>query len=83
MELIIILLICAVLIVTQMIPAILLWNYANQIGYFLKAPDPASFAAAITAQKSFWKYLGIVLIPAGLLGMLIAAADLLRVVSSG
>lgn len=42
-----------------LIPSLLMWNYANQIGSFLKGSSPATFSAAITAQKSFWKYVGI------------------------
>ncbi len=41
------------------IPSFLLWNYASRIGEFLKASNPLTFSAAIAAQKSFWKYLGI------------------------
>jgi hypothetical protein len=62
------------------IPTILLWNYANQIGYFLRVNSPASFSAAITAQKSFWKYQGIlVLIILIIYGMIFVFAGLTAV----
>ncbi len=62
------------------IPTVLLWNYANRIGSFLKGNSPASFSAAITAQKSFWKYQGIlVLIILMIYGMIFLFAGLTAV----
>jgi hypothetical protein len=62
------------------IPTVLLWNYANQIGYFLRVNSPAAFSAAITAQKSFWKYQGIlVLIILIIYGMIFVFAGLAAV----
>lgn len=63
------------------IPTVLLWNYANQIGSFLRGSNPASFTAAITAQKSFWKYQGILaLIIVIIYGMIFLFAGLAAVV---
>ena len=42
-----------------LIPSLLLWNYASRIGEFLRGTNHASLLTALTAQKSFWKYLGI------------------------
>ncbi len=44
------------------IPSLLLWNYASRISDFLRARTAPTFSAALTAQKSFWKYLGILAI---------------------
>ena len=40
-------------------PSLLLWNYASRIGNFLNDRSSNSLAAAVAAQKSFWKYVGI------------------------
>ncbi|MCX7827279.1 MAG: hypothetical protein N2689_17250 [Verrucomicrobiae bacterium] len=43
-----------------LIPSVLLSRYAARIGDLLAAPnDVASLEAAIAAQKSFWRYVGI------------------------
>ena len=47
-------------LVFLLIPALLLWNYASRIASFLVSLDPQSLAAAVGAQKSFWKYSGVV-----------------------
>jgi hypothetical protein len=44
------------------IPSILLWNYASRINEFLRARTAPTFSAALAAQKSFWKYLGILVL---------------------
>jgi hypothetical protein len=59
------------------IPSLLLWNYASRISEFLTVRDSRTFSAAIAAQKSFWKYLGIlVLIIMIMYGMILAFAAL-------
>ena len=42
-----------------LIPSVLLWKYGTRIGEFLGGSSPESFSAALIAQKTFWKYLGI------------------------
>lgn len=42
-----------------LIPSILLWNYANGISRYLNEQTPTRIAAALAAQKMFWKYVGI------------------------
>ncbi len=56
MELILMVPIC---LLFYFIPSLLLWKYAGRIGVFLRGSSPASFSAAITAQMSFWRYVGI------------------------
>ena len=64
-----------------LIPSLLMWSYANQISYFLRVTSPAAFSAAITAQKSFWKYVGIMsLIIVIIYGMIFVFAGLAAVV---
>jgi hypothetical protein len=45
-----------------LIPSLLLWNYGSRIGEYLRGKSPASFSEALAAQKSFWRYLGIVVV---------------------
>ncbi len=43
-------------------PAVKLWKYASRIGDLLAAPSSLSLALALREQKSFWKFLGIMVI---------------------
>jgi Family of unknown function (DUF5362) len=43
-------------------PAMKLWKYASRIGDLLAAPSSMGLAAALKEQKSFWKFLGIMVI---------------------
>ncbi len=58
-----------------LVPALLLWNYASRIAAFLVSQDPQSLATAVGAQKSFWKYSGVV---AAIITVLYAGAILVR-----
>ena len=61
-------------ILFYLVPSILLWNYGTRIADHLREEDSASFLAALSSQKSFWKYLGIVaLVVAALYGLAVAA----------
>jgi hypothetical protein len=60
-----------------LIPALLLWNYASRIAMFLVSQNPQSLAAAVGAQKSFWKYLGVV---SAIITVIYALAILVRLV---
>ena len=48
-------------------PAWMLWNYAQRIARFERERTTDSLAAALEAQKSFWMFVGIVM----LIGVLI------------
>lgn len=41
------------------IPSVLLWKYGSRIDEHLRETDPTTFLAALSAQTSFWRYLGI------------------------
>ena len=79
MELIIMAPIC---VLFYLVPSILLWKYANRINDFLGAANPGSFSVALTAQKSFWKYLGIIcLIVVVMYGLMILLGGILFAVA--
>jgi hypothetical protein len=64
----------AVCLLFYFVPSLLLWKYGSRISEHLRGRDPATFSAALSAQKSFWKYLGIlVLILMGFYGVAILA----------
>jgi len=64
-----------------LVPSILLWRYANRINDFLGAANPASFSTALTAQKSFWKYLGILaLIIVAIYGVMFVVGGLIAAI---
>ncbi len=44
------------------LPAVYLWRYANRIGSFDLERSPRSLASALEAQKSFWRFCGIVMV---------------------
>ncbi len=48
-----------VMAVLYIIPAVFLWRYADRIGSFLLQRTPAALTHALEAQKSFWKFVGI------------------------
>jgi len=45
--------------ILYVIPAVFLWRYADRIGSFLLQRTPGRLASALEAQKSFWKFVGI------------------------
>jgi len=49
-----------VMAVLYVIPAVFLWMYADRIGIFLRQRSLNSLATALQAQKSFWKFVGVV-----------------------
>jgi hypothetical protein len=55
----------ATMILMYFVPAILMWKYANRISWFLNEQTPATLAEAISAQKTFWNYVGV----AGMIGV--------------
>ncbi len=61
------LIVLPIAVVFYFVPSLLLWNYASRIGEFLTDETPQALAAAVGAQKSFWKYVGI----AGAIGIAI------------
>lgn len=46
-------------VLCYLIPSLLLWRYGRRIGRFVESRNPSDFADAIEAQKSFWRYVGI------------------------
>jgi hypothetical protein len=54
-------------------PAIFLWRYAGSIDRLQRGGGPPALTAALSQQKSFWKYMGILLVVMlGLYGLVIA-----------
>ncbi len=45
--------------ILYIIPAVFLWRYADRIASFLVRRTPDSLGYALEAQKSFWKFVGI------------------------
>jgi len=45
--------------ILYIIPAVFLWRYADRIGSFMLRRTPAELTHALEAQKSFWKFVGI------------------------
>ena len=43
-------------------PAVFLWRYANRIGIFVSDGSTGALASALEAQKSFWKFVGIMML---------------------
>jgi hypothetical protein len=52
-------LIYMVMAVLYIVPAVFLWRYADRIDIFLRQRSPRTLASALEAQKSFWKFVGI------------------------
>lgn len=51
-----------VMALLYIMPAIFLWNYANRIAVFVEERSTGTLAAALEAQKSFWKFVGILML---------------------
>lgn len=48
-----------VMAIVYIIPAVFLWMYADRIGGYLRQKSSGALASALEAQKSFWKFTGI------------------------
>ena len=44
------------------IPAVFLWRYADRIALFVQERSTGALASALEAQKSFWKFVGILML---------------------
>ena len=44
-------------------PSLFLLRYAKRIREFISAPSPANLESALVAQKSFWRFIGILPCP--------------------
>ena len=44
------------------VPAIFLWMYADRIKLFVQERSTGTLASALEAQKSFWKFVGIIML---------------------
>jgi len=52
----------AVLSLLYIYPALKLWKYASHIGALLLSSSMLDLEAALSQQRSFWKFLGIMII---------------------
>jgi hypothetical protein len=48
-----------VIAIIYIIPAVFLWMYADRMAVFLRNKSSGTLASALEAQKSFWKFMGI------------------------
>jgi len=55
-------------------PAIFMWRYASRIGDFVRERTTPALESALDAQRSFWKFTGIMVIVSFALGILAAVA---------
>lgn len=49
-------------IIFYFIPSILLWKYGSRIGEYVHGQNALTFSEALSAQRSFWKYVGILVL---------------------
>ena len=61
------------------VPAFFLWRYADRIGLFVRDRSTGALASALEAQKSFWKFVGILT----LVVLLLYAMGIIFVVLAG
>jgi hypothetical protein len=52
----------AILLLLYLPPALFLWRYSAQVQELQRGGGIAALEEALTAQKSFWKYVGILMI---------------------
>ena len=60
---------CALL---YLFPAIFMWRYAERINRFIRDRSLGALEAALDAQRSFWKFAGIMVIISFALGIIMA-----------
>jgi len=65
-------------ILFYLVPSVLLWKYSRRIGDYLQLRNPENIASAITAQKSFWRYVGILV--AVVIGIYVAGLAIVLVI---
>ncbi|HLA83874.1 MAG TPA: hypothetical protein VJL29_03690 [Thermoguttaceae bacterium] len=51
-----------VMALIYIIPALFLWMYADRIALFVRERSTVALASALEAQKSFWKFVGILML---------------------
>jgi len=69
-----------VIALLYIVPATFLWNYADGIKVFLDVRTTVALATALEKQKSFWKFVGIMMaIVLGLYAALVVWAIVVRV----
>ena len=44
------------------VPAVFLWKYADRIAVFMRERSTGALASALESQKSFWKFVGILML---------------------
>jgi hypothetical protein len=69
--------------VLALFPALQLWRYASRIADFRATLQAAQLESALAAQKSFWKYVGVVMLVIIALYVLILATALVVDVRQG
>lgn len=52
----------AVFAFVYIFPGVKLWKYANAIGSLIQTGSEQDLVAALTQQKSFWKFIGILML---------------------
>ncbi|MFT7641128.1 MAG: hypothetical protein ACI9G1_002873 [Pirellulaceae bacterium] len=73
-----------VMALLYIVPAIFLWKYASQIAIFLGDRSASTLASALESQKSFWKFVGVVMLVIIILyGVGIIFAIVLALISGG
>ena len=74
-------LIYIVMAVLYIVPAVFLWRYADRIALFAQERSTGALALALEAQKSFWKFVGILmLVVLSIYAVIIAFAIIISVV---
>ena len=63
-----------IMIVLYFFPALYLFRYASSIGRLLKEDNIESLETALTYQKSFWRFVGILVIVMFVLGIAMAVS---------
>lgn len=51
-----------VMALLYVVPGVFLWKYADRIGVFLREQTPGRLTLALESQKSFWKFMGILML---------------------
>ncbi len=64
-------------------PALKLWKYANQIGGLLASNSVLDLEGALNEQRSFWKFIGIMMLLILVLYAVIAVVAVVAMVAAG
>ncbi|MEQ8786686.1 MAG: hypothetical protein RIC55_10325 [Pirellulaceae bacterium] len=75
--LLIVLLVYSPLCIALAIPSLLLWRFARRIARFLRRPDNQQLETALKAQRTFWRWSGLLVL--ALIGIYLVLAMLVFV----